>query len=209
LKFEYESKLAEYELARLELTFATVTAPIDGVISKRYVKVGNMITTNEPVFHITDFNPLHAIVYIPEKELNKIEKDQRVNVQVDARGGKHYQGFVKRISPVVDADSGTFKVTVEVTDPKNDLKPGMFGRLQIIQAVHTSAILIEKKAVLTEDISTSVFIIRDGRAFKQSIETGFINETKIEILSGLAVGDHIVTTGQNSLKNDSLVEILE
>jgi len=209
LKFEFESKQAEYELAKLELTFATVTAPIGGVISKRYVKVGNMITINEPVYHITDFDPLHAIVYVPERELNKIALDQQVRVLVDARIGKLYQGFVKRISPIVDADSGTFKVTIEVSDPDNELKPGMFGRLQIIQAVHDKAMLIEKKAIITEDIVTSVFIVRDGRAFLQEVKTGFINNNQIEILSGLSLGDVIVTTGQNSLKDDSLIEILE
>ncbi|RLA01111.1 MAG: efflux transporter periplasmic adaptor subunit [Gammaproteobacteria bacterium] len=208
LKFEYASQTAAYELAKLELTFATVEAPIDGVISKRYVKVGNMIDINEPVYHITDFDPLHAVVYIPEKELYKIALEQRVMIQVDARKDHIFNGFVKRISPIVDANSGTFKVTVEVIDPQHYLKPGMFGRLQIIHDTHTSALLIEKKALLTEDTVTSVFVIRDGRAFKQTVKVGFVDNKHIEILSGLNENNVIVTTGQNSLKNDSLIEIL-
>jgi len=208
LKFEYDSQTAAYELSKLELTFATVTAPIDGVVSKRYVKVGNMVTINEAVYHITDFDPLHAVIYVPEKELYKIRKNQVAQIQVDARSDHLYQGFVKRISPVVDANSGTFKVTIEVSDPEHHLKPGMFGRLQIIHATHKSALLIEKKALLTEDDVAAVFVIRDGRAFKQRITTGFVDDKKIEILSGLNEGDVIVTTGQNSLKNDSLIEDL-
>ena len=208
LKFEYDSQLAAYELAKLELTFATVVAPIDGVISIRHVKVGKMIAINESVYHITDFDPLHAVVYMPEKELNKVQKNQQAIVHVDSHQDQLYQGFVKRVSPVVDADSGTFKVTIEINDPQHHLKPGMFGRLQIIYDTHDSALLIDKKSLLTEDAQTSVFIIREDRAFKQSVKTGYINNDKIEILAGLNLGDVIVTTGQNSLKDDSLIEII-
>lgn len=208
LQFEYDSQKAAYELSKLELTFATVVAPIDGVVSIRHVKVGKMISVNEAVYHISDFDPLHAVIYIPEKELYKIRLQQQVLIQVDARIENIYKGFVKRISPIVDADSGTFKVTVEVSDPEGKLKPGMFGRLQIIHDTHETALLIEKKALLTEDKETSVFIIRDNRAFKQVVKTGYVDNKKIEILSGLKEGDVIVTTGQNSLKNDSLIEIL-
>ena len=208
LKFEYDSQNAAYELARLELTFATVVAPIDGVISSRHVKVGNMIRLNEPVYHITDFDPIHAVIYVPEKELYKIKKNQIALVQVDANAESTYQGFVKRISPIVDADSGTFKVTVEIADPEKNLKPGMFGRIQVIHDVRESALLIDKKALITEDDQTSVFVIRDNHAFKTTVKTGYIDDKKIEILSGLKEGEVIVTTGQNSLRNDALVEVL-
>lgn len=209
LKFEYDSLKAAYQLTKLELTFATVKAPIDGVISKRYVKVGNMITTNESVYHITDFDPLHAIIYVPEKELYKIKENQLVILHVDARITNTYQAFVKRISPIVDPNSGTFKVTIEVADPNAELKPGMFGRLQIIYDTHENTLLIDKKALITEDKRSSVFVVRDGRAFKQQVKTGFIDDKKIEILTGLKEKDVYVITGQNSLKDDSLIEILD
>ena len=208
LKFDYESQLASYELAKLELEFAQVKAPIDGVISKRHVKVGNMITVNQAVYQITDFDPLHAVIYVPEKELYKLRVDQKAMVQVDANSEKYYEGFVKRISPVVDADSGTFKVTVEVNDPEKQLKPGMFGRLQIIYDMHDNALLVDKRAIISEDDNTWVFVVNDNRASKKMVKTGFINNRHIEILEGLSDGDKVVTTGQNSLKDDSLVEVL-
>jgi len=209
LKFEFDSQKAAYDLTKLELTFATVLAPIDGVISNRYVKVGNMIRINEAVYHITDFDPIHAVIYVPEKELYKIKKNQVALIQADASVDNVYQGFVKRISPIVDADSGTFKVTVEVSDPEQNLKPGMFGRIQVIHDVHESALLIDKKALLTEDSQTSVFVINDNHAIKTSVRTGYVDNKKIEILAGLKEGDIIVTTGQNSLKNNSLIEVLK
>jgi len=209
LRFEYESQLSQYELSKLELNFATVEAPIDGVISKRYVKVGNMIRTNESVYHITDFDPLHAVIYVPEKELNKIAVGQVAQVQVDARTDKAFNGFVKRISPIVDANSGTFKVTIEVSDKENMLKPGMFGRLLIIYDERNDTVLVDKKAVLSEDNNHWVFVLRDGRAFRQSIKPGYVNDEHFEVLEGLNIGDIVVNMGQNSLKDDSLIEVIE
>lgn len=209
LKFEYDSKRAQYELSKLELNFATVEAPIDGVISKRYVKVGNMINTNEAVYHITDFDPLHAVIYVPEKELNKIALNQVAQVRVDARTDKVFNGFVKRISPIVDANSGTFKVTIEVSDKGGMLKPGMFGRLLIIYDERNDTVLVDKKAVLTEDNSFWVFVVRDDKAYKQAVKPGYVNEDHFEILEGLESGDIVVNMGQNSLKDDSLIEVIE
>jgi len=209
LKFEYESQKANYDLSQLELTFATVKAPIDGVISKRHVKVGNMIGQNAAVYHITDFDPLHAVIYVPEKELNKIAVNQVAYVHVDAKADKVFEGFVKRISPVVDANSGTFKVTVEVADKENHLKPGMFGRLQIIYDQRENSILIDKKAIITEDNQFWVFVVRDGRAYKQIIKPGYTNEQHFEVLEGLKDGDVVVNMGQNSLKNDSKIDVID
>ncbi len=209
LKFEYESLQAAYELSKLELTFATVTAPIEGVISKRLIKVGNMVNTRDPVYQITDFDPLHAVVYVPEKELNKIALNQIARIQVDASTDRSFEGFVKRISPIVDADSGTFKVTIEVTDTDGVLKPGMFGRLVIVYDERRDVVLVDKAAVLSEDKSFWVFVVREGRGFKQMIKPGYVNETHMEVLDGLTDGDIVVNMGQNSLKNDSLLDIID
>ena len=209
LKFEYESLQASYELSKLELTFATVAAPIDGVVSKRYIKVGNMVNTNQPVYQITDFDPLHAVVYVPEKELNKIRLNQIARVQVDARTDTTFQGFVKRISPIVDADSGTFKVTIEVNDDQEMLKPGMFGRLVVIYDERQDTVLVDKNAVLSEDKATWVFVAKDGRAERRTIKPGYVNETHIEVLDGLLDGEIVVNMGQNSLKNNSLIDIID
>lgn len=209
LKFEYESLQASYELSKLELTFATVEAPIDGVVSKRYIKVGNMVNTNQPVYQITDFDPLHAVVYVPEKELNKIRLNQVARVQVDARSDTTFEGFVKRISPIVDADSGTFKVTIEVNDDQEMLKPGMFGRLVIVYDERQDAVLVDKKAVLSEDKATWVFVAKDGRAERRNIKPGYVNDTHIEVLDGLMDGEVVVNMGQNSLKNNSLIDIID
>jgi membrane fusion protein (multidrug efflux system) len=208
VKYEYEAKSAAYDIAELELNYSSIRAPISGIISERYIKVGNMINTNEPTFRITDFDPLNAVVFVPERQLSKLAKGQRVEINVDAVPEHKFDGHIERISPIVDPNTGTFKVTIEVRDPYRKLKPGMFGRVNIIYDTHLKTLLVPKEAVLTEDKETAVFVIRDTIAFRHLVRCGYTNATHLEILSGLEQGDTVVTIGQSSLKDSLKIQII-
>ncbi|MDX1638070.1 MAG: efflux RND transporter periplasmic adaptor subunit [Balneolaceae bacterium] len=207
-KFEYASQKSAYELAQLNLEYTTIRAPISGVISERLIKAGNMVNTDQELFKITDFDPLLAILHVPEHEMSKLKKNQAAFIQVDAISGESFEGRVLRISPVVDPETGTFKVTVAINDETNRLKPGMFGRVRIVYDTHENALMIPKNAVLTEDGSSSVYLIRDQMAFRQNIETGYVNGSNIEVTNGLTEGTQVVTIGQSSLQDSALVEIV-
>ena len=208
IKFEYDSLKASHDLAKLEVAYGIVRAPISGVISKRMVKVGNMVQLNQPVFEITDFDPLLAVIHVPERELAKLHLKQSAMITVDAHRGQFYPASILRISPVIDAASGTFKVTLAVNDAKRDLKPGMFGRVAVTYAQHENAVLVAKDAVLNEDGETAVFIVRENKAYRTPVTIGFTDDKHIEILTGVAANDVIVSTGQNSLKHEAAVQVL-
>lgn len=208
LRYDYDSQKASFDLSRIDLEYATVRAPITGVVSKRMVKIGNMITLHQPVFEITNFDPLLAAIHVPERELAKLSIGQAANIEIDALRDQVYRAKILRIAPTIDSGSGTFKVTLAVSDDKHVLKPGMFGRVAVTYAQHNQIVLVQKEAVLTEDAQTAVFVVRDGKAYRTAVETGFTDEKHIEISKGLAAGDKIVTTGQNSLKNEAKVDVL-
>jgi membrane fusion protein (multidrug efflux system) len=205
-KYEYEHQKALYELATLDLEYTSIKAPISGVVSARRVKVGNMVLPNETVFTVTGMDPLLAVLHVPERQIGKLAPGHRATLRADALGGDPFEGRVERISPVVDPATGTIKVTVEVRDPSRRLKPGMFARVDIVHDVHTGAVLVPKDAIITEDRETSVFVVRDSLAVRRLVETGFVNSTHIEVLSGIAEGDTVVTTGKGSLKDSTRVE---
>lgn len=209
LKFEVATLKAAYQMAALEVKNATVVAPIDGIIAERLIKTGNMVALNQATFRISDFDPLHAVLHVPEQELAKLKVEQTAQVQADALRDKRFTGTIKRISPVVDPASGTFKVTVEVRDPAAQLKPGMFGRVSVVYDLHKAARLLPKDAVLAEDKSSAVFIVRDGIAYRQRVTTGFSNDQHIEITDGLKAGDLVVTAGHANLKDKTKVELLK
>jgi membrane fusion protein (multidrug efflux system) len=208
VKFEYESQKAAFDLARLELEYAAIRAPISGVVAERLIKVGNMVLANAATFRISDFDPLLAVLYVPEKEMSKLRVGQPAKLSVDAVPGVEFSGRIERISPVVDPQTGTFKVTVEVRDPSRRLKPGMFARVNIIYDVHENTLLVPKEAILAEDTESAVFVVRDNVAYRKVVETGYSDATRIEVSAGLAPGDTIVITGQATLKDSSKVELV-
>ncbi len=208
VKYELATQKAAYELVRLALKDSVLRAPFDGVVSARHIKTGNMVTVNQPAFHITQFESLHAILHVPEREINNLAVGQPASLTVDAWPDAAFSGLVKRINPVVDADTGTVKVTVEMSASDHKLKPGMFGRVSIRYDRHENALLIPKEAVISEDADSSVFVIKDSVAKRATVQTGYVNSHFIEVISGVDENDQIVTTGQTTLKDGVRVEVI-
>lgn len=209
LKFDLDALKAAYELAKLEYGYTTITAPIDGVVSERMVKVGNTIAANTPVFRITDLDPLVAYLHVPEREFSKLAPGQQAELAIDAIPGKRYTADVVRISPVVDAGTGTFKVTLEVEDPAGEIKPGMFGRVGIVYDRRPDSLLVPRVAVMEDEAGDSVFVVRDGEVERRRVETGFVWRDELQIAAGLDDDERVVTVGQAGLRDGARVEVIE
>jgi membrane fusion protein (multidrug efflux system) len=207
-KYEYQGQKSDYELAKLQVKYSQIQAPINGIISDRLIKVGNMINADQEVFEITDFDPILAVLQVPEHEMDKIEKGQQALIQVDAIKGQTFEGQVLRVGPTVNSETGTFEVTVSVKDESQQLKPGMFGRVRIVYDTHQNAMMIPKNAVMTEDGNSSVYVISNKLAYRRNLSTGYVNGNSIEVLDGLSPSDTVVTVGQSSLQDSALVEIV-
>ena len=209
IRFTYESQKASLDLAKLQLAYATIRAPIAGVIAERKIKVGNMVGNIEPTFEIVDFTPLHAIVYVPEKELSKLDKGQEVLLTLDALGSEPVAGKVLRISPIVDPTSGTFRTTIEIPNRDRKLKPGMLASVQIEYSKHVDALLIPKEAILVEDSDRVIFVVRDDTAHRKLVDVGYEDNLNAEIITGLEEGELVITIGQGALSDSTAVEVIQ
>lgn len=207
-KYEYQAQKSEYELAQLKIRNSKIRAPINGVISDRLIKMGNMIQADQEVFEVTDLDPILAVLKVPEHEMDKIEKGQQALIQVDAVRNKTFEGQVLRISPTINPETGTFEVTVSLRDETRQLKPGMFGRVRIVYDTHQNVLTIPKNAVITEDGMSSVYVINNNQVYRKTVNTGYENGNNIEIMEGLTSSDSVVTVGQSSLQDSALVEIV-
>lgn len=207
-QYEYESQKATHELALLNLENISVKSPISGIISERFVKKGNMIGADQQLYRVTDFSPLMAVLHVPEHEMSKIQKNQRAELRADALPDQHFVGYVERISPVVNYETGTFKVTIRVDETNGLLRPGMFSRVRIVYDTRQNTQMIPKASVISEDMNQSVYVIRDSLAFKKQIRTGYTNGTNVEVIEGLNDGEMVVTIGQSSLQDSSKVSVI-
>ncbi|MGN6519917.1 MAG: efflux RND transporter periplasmic adaptor subunit [Dokdonella sp.] len=158
-KYDLETQKAIVEGAQLDLSYTRVVAPISGVIAKRSVKLGNLVQLNQALFQIVDLDPLEAVLNVPERDLDTLKAGQPVRMRVDALGGKSFDGSIARIAPVVDAASGTFRVTCAFRDTTSTLKPGMFGRIEVTYDQRHDALVVPRNAIVEEDGVSSVFVI--------------------------------------------------
>jgi len=208
LQFDLESLQASYNLASLELDYTQIRAPISGVISERYIKLGNTIRVNDPLYRVTSFDPLVAYLHVPEREYQQITPDQPVAIDIDALADKTILASVTRISPIVDPETGTFKITIEIRDESRRIKPGMFGRISIIYDRHENVLLVPRSAVMEEMGVESVFVVEDDKAVRRIVQTGYGENGMIEITEGLDDADNVITVGQLGLKPDATVIVI-
>lgn len=211
IKFEMDALEAAYNLARLEYSYTEIRAPIDGVISERFIKVGNMLDAAPPTqaFQITSLEPLVSYLHVPEREYRRIDSGLDAVIRVDALAGAEFAATVARISPVVDPATGTFKITIEVSDASRTLKPGMFGRINIVYDVHHNALQVPRSAIVEEAGVSVVFVIEDGIAHRRTVETGYSEAGYVEIINGLSDSESFVTVGQAGLKEGARVSIID
>lgn len=208
-KFDLENQRASSAMMELELSYTEIRAPIAGVVSKRFVKVGNLLTLNQPVFKIDDFDPLLAVLSVPEREMTRIAPGQAVQMLVDAVPGKVFTGQVQRVAPTVEAGSGTFRVTAEFREPDTALRSGMFGRLNLVYESRDNVLTVPRAALLGEDAaSAAVFAVADGKVLRKPVQLGYIGDGIAEIKSGLDDGAQVVTLGQAALREGTLVQVL-
>ena len=165
-RFDLETQKAAYDIAKLELDYTRIVAPIGGVISVRMVKEGNLIQINQSLFRIDDFDPLLAVLNVPERELTTMRPGQTVSMHVDALPGVEFDGAVARVSPVVDADTGTFRVTTEFRDATQRLKSGMFGRVDVVYDQRADALVVPREALIEGDAEAAVFVLEPAPAEK-------------------------------------------
>jgi len=206
---EFEAQKAASELAKLDLAYTSIKAPISGYISERMVRVGNLVQLHQPVYNITSYDPLLAVLHVPERELRVLSKGLQVIMSVDAWPGESFAGEVIRISPVIDTNTGTFRVTTQIKDHGQMLKPGLFGRVEILYDLHESVPVIPRNAVITEDELSHVFVINEENDVnRRIIHLGYEADGRVEVTEGLEAGETVVTAGKGSLSDGARVEVV-
>lgn len=209
LRMSVEQSKIRWERAKLALAHAHVRAPVDGVIAKRLVKIGDRVGQSAKLYEMVNLSRLIAHVHVPGQGMQNLTLGQRAMVTTDFLPDTKFQGRILRISPVVDPGSGTFKVTLELDASDRRLRPGMFVNAHIVTATHTDAVLVPKRAVVYDDGMPHVFVVADSTAQKVRFDVGFDDTEHVEVVSGIAKGDLIVVVGQNGLKDKARVRIID
>ena len=210
LEFNLQAAKAQRDLAELQVKESQIISPINGVVAERYVKTGNMAKEFQELFYIVNQDQLHGILHLPEQQLASLRVGQHASIiqQHQAVANNAVEANVLRISPIVDAQSGTFKVTLAVPNPDGLLKAGMFTRVKLKYDTHLNVLTVPYNALINQDNTQALYVIKDTKAQRREVNLGYRENNTVEILSGVEAGEQIVIRGQQNLKDQSLVEVI-
>lgn len=210
-KTTMEKEVADQELNEAEwrLSKTTVRAPFDGTITERKVAAGQHVRPGEVLFTVTDFEPLVARIYLPERDVLALREGQEVRLTLRASDAIRFAGRIRQISPVVDTATGTVKVTVESVRPPEAVRPGAFVTADIVRETRSGAIVLPREAVIRELQDAHVFIADKGVARKRAVQLGIEEGDRIEAVSGVRAGEQVIVAGQGALKEGSPVKSLD
>jgi len=198
-----------WKQAQLNLANTTIRSPIKGVVGERTVNVGDRIQPTTKLFVVSNLDEKVVKVFVPQDEMPRLKPRQLAEIHSDVLPNRHFRGWIKRISPIIDPESGTFKVTVGVKDPENNLRVGMYVSVNLIVDTHRNTLLIPKASLIYESDRTYFFTLQRRKAVRMELQKGYEDAEKVEVLNPLKPGTPVVVLGQNGLKDGSPVKIIE
>ncbi len=207
-QFRVEELQAEIEKVELQIAHAKVTAPFTGTIVKRSIDLGQSVRASDELFNLAAFSPLYADVFLSEAESRVVKPGQVASISLDISQAA-IAGRIVRISPVVDDETGTVKVTVEIQSPTAPFRPGAFVRVNIKTDTVQDAVLIPKSAVIERDGETYVFVTDNHIAHKKTVQLGYEDGASVEVRAGLGQGELVVVAGQGSLEEGDKTSTVE
>jgi RND family efflux transporter MFP subunit len=193
---EREAEVAELEL---EIEKTNVVAPFTGVVNRRYVEVGQWVRQGDPVAELVQLDPLYVRTGVPESAMARLKLGDTARFQVDALGGREFEGTVAEILPVADAESRTFPVRLRVENTERLLRPGMFARATVSQQ-EDSWLVVPKDAIGQARGQHVVVVADNGVARTVVVQLVAGDETSQGVMGeGLKVGDLVVIRGNEGL----------
>ncbi len=193
-------------LARRQLADATVKAPISGVVAMRYVNQGELLSQNTKVATIVDDSKMKLRINIGELDVPLVKIGDKVNVTVDAQGGKQIEGRIATISSKADM-ARAYIVEVEIPNNDRSLKSGMFARAEIQREAAHEVPTVPSAALIVNGERTQVYVNDNGIARLKAVKIGASTPERAEITEGLNAGDVVVIFGQSQLVDGSKLKI--
>jgi len=193
------------------LTYAPtpVESTIDGIVKSVIAEVGAYSTPQAPLLSIVDMDTVNFVVKVPERYIYKIRRGLGAEISVVAYPDRRFYGRVSRMSPVIDPLSRTQEVKIEISNPRNTLKPGMFGDVKIVIRRKNDVLVVPLQAVIDRDGRDVIFLVKDDKAVMIEPELDIREGNLISVSKGAEPGDTVIVIGQQNVNTGDEVNITE
>ena len=194
---EAKLKLAEARLAKSDLR-----APFNGVMGLRNVSPGDFVKDGADLAVIEDLSSMKVDVRLPERYFGRIRRGQPIQLSFDSLPGKSFTATLDAIDAQIDANGRSLLARGKLANPDGGLRTGMYARARVVLRANPNALGVPEEALIPQGTETFVWRIQDGKVTRTRIEIGLRQQGRVEVMSGLALGDQVVTAGQLRLQRD-------
>jgi len=205
-------------LAQLRATIAkkTIHAPFDGRIGIRQVELGQIVSSATPLATLQSVSPIYAEFWLPQQTLGELKVGMDTTLKSDAYPSAVWSGHITTINPEVDVATRNVRVRASFPNIDGQLKPGMYGNVEVLSPEKRAALIIPATSVLYAPFGDSVFTVVDKKddegksslvAQQKFVRVGERRGDYIAVESGLAAGDTIVTSGVFKLRNGDALSV--
>jgi membrane fusion protein (multidrug efflux system) len=200
---ETQRKLAAADLEQVKVRYnhGFPKSPITGVINYLYLEVGEFADTGKPIVDIVNIDRIKINVRVPELDVRYVKKGQTTPIRIDAFPDRTLLGTVEFVAFKADHATKTFLVRSVIDNPDHDIRPGMIGRVAFVRREIPDAVAAPLFAIVDKGGERIVFVEKDGLAESRVISIGVIEADRVQITSGLNVGDHLIVQGHTEVED--------
>jgi len=195
-----QEKIALLAMRRVELAMArqvqedaVIVSPFAGVVQERHVSPGVYLNVGHPVMTLVRIDPLRFRAGVPEREAMRIHHDQEVRIVIEGEA-QPYTAHISRISPALDMSSRSLMIEADLPNPEGRLRCGLFAEGEILVDLHEQTLAVPAQAITEFAGVEKVWVVENGEAREQQVDTRRRNSEWVEIVGGLSAGAQIVTT---------------
>jgi membrane fusion protein (multidrug efflux system) len=201
----YDVDMARLHSSEARLSKKVVKAPFDGFVGLRRINIGDYAQVGQELVDIVQLNPLRVEFSLPETLVAKVRQGLTIDVTADAYPDDVFEGKITAVAPASDVEGHNIEVRADLPNGDLKLRPGMFVRVEVSLGVKANAILVPEQSIWPIGQDKTVYVVVDGKAQRRVVTLGERQPGKVEVLSGLEVGDVVVTAGQLKLYEGATV----
>lgn len=199
---------ARRDQLRIEVERAIIRAPFDGSIAARLIDAGNYVRPGTAVFRVVQDDPLKFRGEVPERDVPALRAEQAVRVSVDPYPGETFNGTLSRVGTASNPTARSLAFEALVPNGDHRLRPGFFGRAEIVVRKDERAVAVPRSAVTTFAGVTKLFVVEDGVAREREVSLGVdLGDGWVEIMTGVSKGMQVATSGLSKLADGTEVTV--
>lgn len=198
---------ANLQLANANYANSILTSPINGIVTARNINIGELASPSVSLFSLANLDKVIAMASLGESEINKIKTGVKIPILIEAVSDQPFDGLVTNIAQAANPTSKAYLVKIQIDNPDHRLKPGMFAEV-LWNNARKSDLFIPLGALVSENGESYVWTVINGIVSKKKVLTAALDGTKAIIKEGLSVGQEVVVSDQNLLKEGMLVTVV-